>query len=338
MNTRALVVALLVLVCALQTVMAGPKIINGDLAVKGQFPFLVQLFNKTGQYNFCGGSLIGPYHVLTAAHCAVGASTWEIQIWAGSINLNDGNGYYVDVASITVHPSYNADLIKNDVTVIKLLKPFPRSVGVRTVKLATTSAAVGTTVTATGFGSIVAGGGTYPEDLMYVDIKVVSTECTNYFGSLIVPNQMICAYDTNQGTCYGDSGGPLVTGSKVSATQHGVVSFGAASGCATSPSVFARVSYFRNWILTQTAHNVVTPCASCNVDTDYKGLCQYMSGTWLLTGSNYQCKGLDVDKTRDALAADVYTWNDCSNNRVRDLCEKVGRYNCISQKGTCQVL
>jgi secreted trypsin-like serine protease len=335
------VVTLLVLACALQTVMAeDPKIINGYFAAKGDFPFIVQLFNKTANYNFCGGSLIGSYHVLTAAHCVHGVSAAEVYIWAGSLNLYDGNGYSVNVQNIYVHASYNPTTIRNDIAVIKLEKPFPKSVGLRTVKLPTTSAAVGATVTASGFGSIVAAGGTYPEDLMYVSIPIISASaCTNYFGSLIVANQMVCAFNSfNQGTCYGDSGGPVVTGSKVNAVQQGVVSFGSSAGCATAPSVFARVSYFRNWILTQTVHTVTTGCVSCAVDTAWKGLCQHLTGTWALTANSYQCKNLNFDKTRINLAAAAYSWAGCTNNKARDLCEKVGRYTCTNNRGTCNVL
>jgi len=322
----------------MQTVMSDDKIINGALATNGQFPFLIQLFNKTGNYNFCGGSLIGPYHVLTAAHCTVDAIASEIQIWAGSLDIyDDVKGYKVDVAAIHVNPNYDANLIRNDVTVIKLAKPFPKTVGVRTVQLPTTSAAPGALLTVCGFGATVPAGGTYPEFLMFVQIPMIKTaECQNYFGSSIVASQMICGFDTNpnQGTCYGDSGGPIVTGSKTTAVQQGVVSFGSANGCATTPSVFARVSYFRDWILQQTVHTVVTACASCAVDTHWKGLCQQMGGVWALTATNYQCKNLNIDKTRTV----DYSWGDCTNTKVKDLCNQVGRYACSGGVGTCSVL
>jgi secreted trypsin-like serine protease len=45
------------------------KIIGGSVATAGQFPYQVGIFlDGTG---FCGGSLIAPDVVLTAAHCAV---------------------------------------------------------------------------------------------------------------------------------------------------------------------------------------------------------------------------------------------------------------------------
>jgi secreted trypsin-like serine protease len=335
-SISSFIVTLFVLACAMQTVMSNdPKIINGELAVEGQFPFLIQLYNKTGHYTFCGGSLIGPYHVLTAAHCTVGAAASELQIWAGSLNLYDGQGTRVNVQAVYVHPDYDASTITNDVSVIRLVKPFAKSVGVRTVELAKTSAAVGTQVNVCGFGSIRPSGGTYPDDLMWVRIPIVShTKCENLLGGTIPNNQILCAYDPHQGTCYGDSGGPLVTGSKTTAVQQGVVSFGSSDGCATAPSAFARVSYFRSWILAKTNHVVSTSCAGCAVDAEWRSLCQGIGGTFDRTANNYQCKNLDVDKTQGW----QFAWSDCANDLVRDLCEKIGRYSCHSGEATCTPL
>jgi len=139
---------------------------------------------------------------------------------------------------------------------------------------------------------------------------------------------------THQGTCYGDSGGPLVTGSKTTAVQQGVVSFGSADGCATAPSAFARVSYFRSWILAKTNHVVSTNCASCATDAEWKSLCQSIGGTYDRNANGYQCKNLDVDKTQEL----SFAWSDCENNLVQNLCEKIGRYTCRGGEATCTPL
>jgi len=43
------------------------KIVGGDFAFEGQFPYQVSLFLDSSF--FCGGSLISSTTVLTAAHC-----------------------------------------------------------------------------------------------------------------------------------------------------------------------------------------------------------------------------------------------------------------------------
>jgi len=306
------------------------------LAVDGQFPFIIQLFNKTANYNFCGGTSIGPYHVLTAAHCVEGATAHEIQIWAGALNILDNQGYKVNVETIYQNPKYNAAKIINDVAVIKLSKPFPKSVGLRTIELATTNVAVGTQVTAAGWGSTTygatPGGNYYPEDLMFVKFDVVSTSvCTRSYGSFLAGDQEVCAYDSTQGTCFGDSGGPLFTGSKTTAKQHGVTSFVSGGGCATAPSVFARVAYFYDWIVEKTSHFVQTDCADCATNTAWKQMCESIDGTYRLTATGYQCRELDIVKTRTISR----TWNSCANAKLRDLCEQIGKYSCTNDVGKC---
>ncbi|XP_030242780.1 trypsin 3A1-like [Drosophila navojoa] len=58
---------------------------------------------------------------------------------------------------------------------------------------------------------------------------------------------MICAgySEGGKGSCKGDSGGPMVNGNGVLV---GVVSWGKPCALPNYPSVFARVSYVREWI------------------------------------------------------------------------------------------
>lgn len=84
-------------------------------------------------------------------------------------------------------------------------------------------------------------------ELQTIQLPVITNAvCQSSFGST-VQDQHICTSGAGgRGACNGDSGGPLV----VSGVEIGVVSFGASQCQAGHPSVYARVSFFRSWIET----------------------------------------------------------------------------------------
>ncbi|MGH8187295.1 MAG: trypsin-like serine protease, partial [Steroidobacteraceae bacterium] len=50
------------------------RVVNGEPAADGQFPWMVALLVEDSfgnRFQFCGGSLIAPNRVLTAAHCNI---------------------------------------------------------------------------------------------------------------------------------------------------------------------------------------------------------------------------------------------------------------------------
>lgn len=93
------------------------RIVGGEPAAPGQFPFQVSLRNF-GSHS-CGGSILNEKWVLTAAHCVAGSASQNIQIVAGSTKLNSGGETY-QIEKITTHEKYDPRKLKNDIAVLKV--------------------------------------------------------------------------------------------------------------------------------------------------------------------------------------------------------------------------
>ena len=92
-----------------------PRIIGGDRASAGQFPWQVSVVID-GQ-SFCGGSLISQDWVLTAGHCVADASQWVIR--AGSLRPQSG-GQSTESSNGVLHEGYNARSLENDIGVVAI--------------------------------------------------------------------------------------------------------------------------------------------------------------------------------------------------------------------------
>eukprot|EP00984_Skeletonema_dohrnii_P003063 scaffold1031_cov125-Skeletonema_dohrnii-CCMP3373.AAC.2 len=92
------------------------RIVNGDIVAgkNGDYPFQVQV----GGW-LCGGSLIAPDVVLTAAHCIIGGSPSHVNIWDGSRKRMTPR----TVQSAVMHPRYKSDRLSDDIALIKLSGP-----------------------------------------------------------------------------------------------------------------------------------------------------------------------------------------------------------------------
>lgn len=65
--------------------MASGRVIAGEDSKQGQWPWQVAM-QKYGRF-FCGGSLIAPEWVLTAAHCVQQTSESSLKIVAGVVTV-----------------------------------------------------------------------------------------------------------------------------------------------------------------------------------------------------------------------------------------------------------
>merc|ERR1719419_1777937 len=236
------------------------RIVGGVEATEHAWPWQVALFIDDAW--FCGGSIISENYVLTAAHCADGASYFDIM--AGAHNVRESSEpNRVEVTSYNgwTHPLWNSNDLSGDLALIELPSPLPMNDYISTSCLPATgeTPAVGSLVTVTGWGKPSdSAGGISPVLREVRDIPVMTNaDCNAVYG--IVGDGVVCIVTAGgRGSCNGDSGGPLVqkAGGKAAGdqwTQVGIVSFGASAGCEVGmPAGFTRTEYYLDWIKSET--------------------------------------------------------------------------------------
>ena len=248
----------------------APRIVGGREAEPGEWPWQVALIYAGGDpYDdqFCGGTLINPLWVVTAAHCADGAAPNDLQVLAGIHNLVDTDPGFVrlDVARIIIHPAYGQiNQYDSDIALLQLATPAPfrlpsaAALPITSVALVPESVGplVGVESTVTGWGNRQPGSADYPATLHEVEVPIVSNAaCRTAYGDAIT-DAMLCAGVPEGGkdSCQGDSGGPLVVFSDARSRWElaGIVSWG--NGCALPgvPGVYTRVGTFARWVAQET--------------------------------------------------------------------------------------
>ncbi len=240
-------------------------IINGNPADVGEYPFAVSLsLSRTDGNRVCGGSLIDPFYVLTAAHCVVSATgtarTTSATARIGATNLNDpSQGESRTIVEFNVHPRFlqDAGTLTNDVAVLRL----NQASRMRPIELATpeepSDAAFwpsGTAATVIGWGQTTPTAGSGTTWLQETTLSTLSDQ--NAAAALpefaINGPIHVGAQGNNTSHCKGDSGGPLFVGTTQGRQQIGVVSFGPTPCNATRPRVYAEVAgaYLSRWVRT----------------------------------------------------------------------------------------
>ena len=258
---RVGLVAVALLAAGLGVVQPAPAsaIVSGEEAAAAEWPWQVALVSRGVQ--FCGGSLVSPRHVVTAAHCTEDLTASQLSVLAGTVDL-DAGGQRRPVATIHQHEGYHGDTLRNDIALLELAQPFELGDGIEVVELATE--AESESLTTAGAPAFVTGWGATDEaddgTRLLLEAEVTTYDdvrCAELYafeGEDIFADSQVCAGldDGAADACYGDSGGPLVAPSEAADggfVQVGLVSWGAGCGRPLRPTVYTEVAAFDDWLI-----------------------------------------------------------------------------------------
>ncbi|MBY5744835.1 trypsin-like serine protease [Rhizobium leguminosarum] len=283
----------------------GGRVIGGQTAKKGEWPWQVKILapdpEQRGRFGgHCGGSLISPRWILTAAHCVTSGRSGKQDLFARDLLIVEGKSKIdkviaVDgpdkpglaVEEVIIHEDFDRKVFANDIALIKLSEPAKSKPAILASASDDEVEAAGHPAVVTGWGYTKADHGWddkyLPTELQEVELPIVPREDCRaaYRDSSMRMNPIdernVCAGYAKGGkdACQGDSGGPLVAQRPDKRwIQLGIVSWGAGCAEAEHYGVYTRVAAFRDWIAAKTdgdVPNVEGPAADDQVASTTTG-------------------------------------------------------------------
>ncbi len=263
---------LLALVAALVAATPAEAVVGGRATTggPGSYPWQVAVVTTSSEDAadqwLCGGTLVSPTLVLTAAHCITEddgriSVPGDVYVLNGSTRLNDSDASDGDVMTFTrvtdvgLYPGIDMSgrVPDGDLAMLHLAAAPPDGRPLGVVGADETSLwDVGDRLRITGWGVTSATSTTVQNTLRWASVnRIADDSCASDYGSDFNSATMLCAGVPGGGvdTCYGDSGGPLLapatdpTDITDPSTWRlaGVTSWGTGCGDEDKPGVYAKL-------------------------------------------------------------------------------------------------
>ncbi|XP_074075618.1 kallikrein-8-like [Macrotis lagotis] len=233
----------------LWTTCAGSFLADDDRVLKGQpclphsQPWQAGLFQ--GEQLLCGGVLVAPQWVLTAAHCQ--KPNYTVRLGEHSLQNPDNSKQEIKVDRFIPHPCHSSSgNNKHDLMLLRLQNSAKVNNKVKPIDLPSYCPQPKQDCTVSGWGTTTSPRENFPNTLYCANLYIWSQDhCEKAYPDKI-SDGMVCAGNSNGAdTCQGDSGGPLVC----KGVLQGITSWGAdPCGTVDKPGVYTSVCRYTNWI------------------------------------------------------------------------------------------
>ncbi|XP_053311982.1 acrosin-like [Spea bombifrons] len=240
----------------------GSRVVGGKDAEPGNWPWTVSIQEEIDKeyFHLCGGVVLNPLWVLTAAHCFKNLSneyfSWRLVFGANQLSQIGAKVQIRTIKEKIQHEKYDPETESNDIALLKLNKPIIFDDYTQPACLPAKQAILSKMDDCyiAGWGVLEEGSTEASDILQEAPVNLIPVERCNrptwYNGAL--GNYNLCAGYEQGGidSCQGDSGGPLMCKKHKAKfyTVVGVTSWGSGCGQKQNPGIYTSTQFYLEWI------------------------------------------------------------------------------------------